>query len=900
MIIVASMGNLDMSKVAEMRLLVLNNIVNNGTDHTCRIHKEFTNVLQNEIYINLVPDAPMKGSLSEEALEYGNAIIDCSKSFHWKPDSIPNTDELWFVSTLSQTRVFPNPERKTLHAKLAEYINSMATERKVTTPEKNRGAYDLGRIVAYEGYKRRKKTLKGRPWQTHLSLTSGSCMEASRAKLGKWHLALPESELNQFLETPVILHEFKLGRDREGEKYLDDYGNVICRAEDSHLELWRVAYMTGPLEGTRGDHIKQFGLLGESLQIGFDARYGRLVHLWTLSKLREFEVEDRLLKGKLVTVAEPGSKIRPLTSGEAWAYLYMVPAMHLIKEALEDLPGARVGLSDTSQLWRYGQSYKKHYDRVADENLPEAISSSDLTSATDFADQEINKQMLNGFIDETWDDKPLKRYLRSACGLACAGKEIEFNLMPAEWRQIKNLITIKTKTISGKGHKSFTSKRGLMMGDPIVKNALTMASMGAYYATTAGFPNVESCNYDKYVTMRDSRKNILGFRRSMRPFACAGDDHVMVGSVEEVMRPPRFLESMGFVISWDKYRISRRYVHYCQDFGIHPRYRREIHFDTVRMRLFNEFRKGNSRDNFEEPNPLIGKAKELEKIVACLDPERKSFMEAISPILLRVGMPSWFTADVFKTDQIYLPTRLGGLGIPSVLQWESNELCMKYAKSSLARRYFRSFVEPRAFERTREWERGVEFTVVKSMLQLQMKEMNRVEAFTEVKSLLETEEFSAPMSNRRVYRQMMKDVVNVEEPISALGTKEIPYGLLYTGEYTPKATRTRYIRKEISKMMKWANNVSNYISVLVLELDVHYNGPYPVGRYVSREELIAELGAGFMALDLSVETTFFKGSEGRYCRPSYDEEKIRLEWVSRSVTCDDVLEEEERQEERSQ
>jgi hypothetical protein len=667
---------------------------------------------------------------------------------------------------------------------------------------------------------------------------------------------MPESELHDFLDTPVYLHDF----DEREDGFYDTFGNKVADLQHADEPLWRIAYLNDVVAGEKGEHIMLCGTLDDCIQRGFDARLGTLLFLYANHK---YQTATDSLKANLHCIVEPGGKVRPLTSGETWAYLYMIPAMHLLKESLEVLPGARVGLADTHQLWRYGQSYEKHYNEVKTEKIPETVSSSDLTSATDRAEHETSYAMLDGFITDTFRGHGLVAYLRSAARMCCSPKVVTMKINGSStWKILRKEIPAEGITRTKEGI-SFTTATGIMMGDPITKCVLTMASMGAYYATTAGYCSIEEVDSIKYI--RQGR-NTLGRARTMRPFACAGDDHVMVGGYDEVVKPPKFLESMFYEISWPKYRISKRYVHYCQDFGFHPKHKRSIHLDTIKLRLLNQFRKGNARDNWESPNPLPGKAKELERTVECLGDEEKTFCKMAMPFILRAGMPDWFTADLFNKVECFMPTYLGGLGVPSVIDWEGDDENISYARAFLARKYMDLQIRPRRLDVAWRWERGVLFNqFVHNFSSLLIRTRNQREVFEYMSDQLSSSEFSAPVSAKRVMRQVMRDQVNIELPTACLGTKETPYGIIYTGEYQEQKTHKMWPRKEIMNIRAYRDRYD--YDIAWLELDLSKGWIPPVGQFVDRKELQAMLGIRFEVPDLSFNIRFFEGGSGRYDLP---------------------------------
>jgi hypothetical protein len=280
----------------------------------------------------------------------------------------------------------------------------------------------------------------------------------------------------------------------------------------------------------------------------------------------------------------------------------MVPAMHMMKEAIECLPGARVGLTEHDNLWRFGTSYENHFGKRDDQEIPEYISSSDLSSATDNFEHELSKNLLKGIVDGQRLSHGLGNYLHNAIDLCVSPRRVHYSTTNRQARKLRGTCQVEledNKTIV------FTTRCGVMMGDPITKILLTSASMASWYCTQAGFKTLKEVNFSRYIRDRYN----YGIKKTPgSSFACAGDDHTAVGTKADVIRPPMFLSSMKLEISWDKYAISRKYVSYCQAFGYAPRYKRSIHIDTLKVRLLNEFRKQGGHSSYEEPDPLVGKA----------------------------------------------------------------------------------------------------------------------------------------------------------------------------------------------------------------------------------------------------------------------------------------------------
>jgi hypothetical protein len=411
-------------------------------------------------------------------------------------------------------------------------------------------------------------------------------------------------------------------------------------------------------------------------------------------------------------------------------------------------------------------------------------------------------------------------------------------------------------------------KRGVLMGDPICKCVLSASSIGAYYACCEGYTSLEQVRAPNY------RKP---FRQTLKgsTFACAGDDHTAIGTLEFCKMIPEFLESMHYRISWEKYRISKKYVHYCQDFGFHPRYLRTIKLDTIKLRLLNQFTKGGSRQQFDTPDPLRGKIKEVQRTFNYLyegnensnamslfkmDIDVFSIQNCI-PLILRLAMPKFFEAKVSQSMVTYMPTRVGGIGVPSRFNFKIDKTCNMIAKvRTLERLEYESLSKMNV--RT-TWERGKEqraalfnFMELISLDQVEIKDSETV--FTEITESLSVSTMSAPPSKRRVQHQMYQEYIDLSQPNSLLGTKEIPYVAMLRGDsktqkVKPKSRTMAYIRQETKR----CNALSKHLDLnFVLEWD---NIPSRPGLFISREALLNALNVANYAPSLSISKNFFYG-----------------------------------------
>jgi len=858
-VFLAAKGIVNDEAVNHLRWYTTQMMLLEGTDYFTERYKEVVNYIQNEIFENEIGYPKLTDKASQVLLE---KLLSCSPRFKIERDLVPNEDELWWVSHICQTRFLPLPSFESVRGKTADYIRGLVEIR----PEPEGDAMHAGLILSEEVKHRLSITKSKLIEETHLSLSNGSCWEAPRSQGGKWHLIMPNQEFIEFLSKP-IWDNFS----HQGDVYVDGFGNTVAKDTDAYMETYRIAYLEEPITADLGEYYSPKETLPEVLSHGFDSRLGQLLHAYSRIKYEQFIKDGRTLKSKLLIISEPGGKIRPLTSGETWAYLYMVPAMHILKQSIEILPGARVGLNESDNLWRFGTSYENHFGSKETEEIPEFISSSDLTSATDRAMHETSYRLMSGLIEGLFGDKlGISEYLNSAVRLCCSPREVHVKISRRQQSKFRDLgLRIED---SGRRNFSFTTRQGVMMGDPITKVILTASSIASYYCVTAGQYTLKETSFPKYLDYIRSktvrvRGQIRRFGRGVLAFACAGDDHTMVGPLHMCLAAPKFLESMGFEISWEKYRISKRYVHYCQDFGLHPRYKRSIKFDNVKLRLLNQFQKQGSMNQFEHPDPLIGKMKELERFMNHFpEGEDKQFLKEVIPFMVRAGFPSFFEKKLAESPLSYVPTQLGGLGIPSIFEVQGEPKVINFMRSQYLLRYMPDQIPIE--ERVRpvnNWHRGQKLAQDVINFLGQDLEVNDFKEVWEGVSNTLDQKFLTKSSAKRINREIFRSYIDISRPQPLVGTKEDTYAQVATGraelELVKRKRRTSHLirqnQREANAVKDYAHNLSDIIDYNILARN------YPRhGLWVAREEILNILGLASSSPSLSIPLEYFGGSAG--------------------------------------
>jgi len=903
-ILIATDCQWDQEALSNLKRFVLVLCLKHGTDKFTSLYKDLINRYQNTAFDSAVQNCPtidrITDSSMQELWQLMKAVSPRIGAHHVEA----NAEELWTVSHLAQTRFLPVPSTKKAEEKLFEYISGMTTDDKSSSPERVKGSYYAGRAAGHKILQMKQKLTKENRMfynrDVHLSLTSGSCWEASRNMAGKWHILKEDGEFIEFLETPVS----NLYESETEDHVLDRYGNKICEIVHRSLPIWQIAYSKTPVEGLLGEELETHLSFDGHIKKGFDARMGQLIFAWATEKYLDFRQLGRNLRSKLITIIEPGGKIRPLTSGETWMYLYCVPASHFLKSELMLIPGARVGLSESDHLYRFGRSYAKNQvegksseDGIPVEKTQEWISSSDLTSATDRAYHDQSKELIAGLVEklgEKSEKTGFTDYIRNCVDLTCSPRDVYYKLSKRRAKHFRKVLgdkvvlvkdypdgdddEIVTRPQGRKATLKFTTTRGVLMGDPITKSILTCASISAYLCARRGFTDVSQVNdYElrrrTYLVVPVGLKASNGKKGKAKPgemYACCGDDHTTVGSLELVSRVPAFQETMGYQISWEKYRISRKYVHYCQGFGFHPKYRAKIAMDTIKIRLLNQFQK-TGQNSFEFPDCLVGKAKELWRSLGFqadskfLDIESKDYLKDLIPIAMRTGMPCFFENKLLKKDLTYFPPGEGGLGVPSRFDYTKSE---KYKELCLHRQACAEYPEEMVSTRpgtATAWSRGLEFrTELVNFLSIIGAEVENIKdtetLFSETESVMTADSASTQASRRRVWRTILHENIDISKPQSLIGTKEAVYSEHFLGSAkTATVQRKRRARHKIRDLERQISAHKDVVRSLYPEGTVKTVPLDKRGMWVNRKTLQAWLGVGPVTPSLFWHKRYFDG-----------------------------------------
>lgn len=150
-------------------------------------------------------------------------------------------------------------------------------------------------------------------------------------------------------------------------------------------------------------------------------------------------------KVKRETICEPGGKVRVVTATNAALVIYGQPFAHVCKELLAIDPLVGPGLEAGYQGWEF---YKRLLS--VGYEIPEhhQLMMGDYETATDFIEHELAFRVCCSFFNGA---RIRSSYVYSYLRLLCSPREVWY-----------------------KNHLQFTTRRGILMGDPGSKIVLTI------------------------------------------------------------------------------------------------------------------------------------------------------------------------------------------------------------------------------------------------------------------------------------------------------------------------------------------------------------------------------------------------------------------------------------------
>jgi hypothetical protein len=318
--------------------------------------------------------------------------------------------------------------------------------------------------------------------------------------------------------------------------------------------------------------------------------------------------------------------------------------------ALRNHPSARSGLTRGWQLFEW---VKRQGNLDAPPAGDRWYLSSDLTTATDFCLHEYSLAMLEGL--HRGLERASDPYFNLCARLLCSGRVYEGDIIKENFDKV--------------------TTRGILMGDPGAKIVLTMhnlcAESEAYLRYVSDLTDASDEEFLYHLKTRE------GFPPSRwRCFSCSGDDHFGQGPRSYLSRITRNHDLNGMSVSWPQNFLSSRGGFYCEemlltvglrDGDIWKRqvplrdvpYEAQPHIDAMKVRLFSPCAK--EHEGKDEPNPAIGKARQMHGMLAWLG----GGFESLTPLLSKrweQRMKAFLPPSLaFR----YLPVKLGGIEAPA-------------------------------------------------------------------------------------------------------------------------------------------------------------------------------------------------------------------------------------------
>jgi hypothetical protein len=347
-------------------------------------------------------------------------------------------------------------------------------------------------------------------------------------------------------------------------------------------------------------------------------------------------------------IGEPGAKSRVVTVGEDCLTIFLQPFSHHLLGLVKTHPSATAGLTRGWQLYEWCKGLR-NVGPVPDQTT--YFLSSDLTTATDFCTHEYSLSMIEGLMEGL---EETSHYLQASAELLCSARRYESDI---------------------EGFFDTLTSRGILMGDPGAKLVLTMHNLCAEWEAFLRFQHglLEASDDEFYSRLTRSRG---GVALKWRHFACSGDDHTGQGPIDYLRRITFNHERNGMAVSWPQNFISSRGSFYCEemlltvglsdseiwgeDTPLHKRpYLRQPHIDAMKVRLLSPCAK--EHEGKDEPNPAIGKARQMQGMLAWLG----GGFEAMVPM---VSARFEYRMEAFLPSNLavrYLPVKLGGIGSPA-------------------------------------------------------------------------------------------------------------------------------------------------------------------------------------------------------------------------------------------
>jgi len=293
------------------------------------------------------------------------------------------------------------------------------------------------------------------------------------------------------------------------------------------------------------------------------------------------------------------------------------------------------------------------------------------------------------------------------------------------------------------------------------------------------------------------------------------------------------------------------------------------------------------RENFDKPDPLVGKSQAMAKDISYMREtlklcsgkgvvldrfcaRLKSFI-SMQSVYVRLLMPSWMERKVFTNVLTYIPPEHGGLGLtlPFDVDIKSSEKAR-----SLAARHSTKYSNPRFQENKVEWERGVRISNVvinKLVVKEDLSLLTENEAKEIARSEIESRAASANVSigNFSLYKEVERKFICLSREIPLVNSKENAYVKLSIHPETKldvvRKMRCRQLLGKITKDLLSYDELPNF----------DWQKPRRNDLYVRSDQLKSMLQTGFVTPDLKIHRGLFETSIRKYPKWVQNVESVR-------------------------
>nr|QIR30307.1 RNA-dependent RNA polymerase [Plasmopara viticola lesion associated narnavirus 28] len=351
---------------------------------------------------------------------------------------------------------------------------------------------------------------------------------------------------------------------------------------------------------------------------------GALLPIWWNRQPVSYQPKTPL-ECRVVSLGEPGFKVRPLTAGHTGMILIQKTMRQMVQTLLEKDGRCRVGLAVTNKLWSFLKFWGK-------KDLPDGVFSqnSDYKSATDYIPLDMIEAIWSSFTSFLPVDHPFRVYVALL------------------WAPRKLLVS--GKQYPGIGDCELNHVCGSFMGEPMSYMTLMLMNVLVEYI---GF-----VYYETKAPLWSPLPESYGFA-NMDHFVVVGDDKIAIRTSKEMAEISRKVSiGLGFVMS-DKDGDSRRLILLCEDHVLITKDDTKnvlVYVDAIKGRLLTNV----SRGHADNRASIFGKGRMLANQLAYMDEGPKlHVLTCYANLFVRKYGKKFLQAQV----PWFLPPNCGGIGL---------------------------------------------------------------------------------------------------------------------------------------------------------------------------------------------------------------------------------------------